>query len=131
MRKIKLNFCPTRNTLDDIDWTEFALATRGVRSPKEVTDNIGTGQQTALRGNAAILSKQANKYSRFSPVIVLFNYQNMIVLDFFPGGRRFDNRRHLVQYLFSNGQAMPHKALLLAAFMYGMGKRAQGRWQLA
>ncbi|KAK0440494.1 hypothetical protein EV421DRAFT_1737162 [Armillaria borealis] len=110
------------NTLDDNDWTRHSLITRD-HSPQYLLQRLPPGAQTTLRGNASILVKQAAKYSDTCPLIVLFNYQNMVVLDFRPNGQPFHDVDNPVQYFFSNGQGIPHKKLLLAAFLYGFGKQ--------
>ncbi|KAK0440496.1 hypothetical protein EV421DRAFT_1815371 [Armillaria borealis] len=112
------------NTLHDNDWTYSALVRNG-RTAKDIVKGLRRDAKTALTGNAVILSQQAVKYSESCPIIVLCNYQNMIVLDFAPGQRPFHNENNPVQYFFSNGQVISHKALLLAAFLYGLEKRGQ------
>ena len=50
--------------------------------------------QTVLVDNAAIISKQASKYSTQCGLIMLCNYQKMIVLDFTPspGNTAYNDR---------------------------------------
>ena len=82
--------------------------------------------KTALVGNAGVISQQASKYSRQCGLVVVCDYQNMIVLDFTPGpgpgNAAYNDRTNPVQYLFSKGNPMTHKQLLLAALIYGMRK---------
>jgi len=80
-----------------------------------------------LKDNAGVISQQAGKYSTQSGIVVLCNYQNMIVLDFHtsPGNTPYDDLTHPVQYLFSTGTGngvLTHKQLLIAALIYGMRK---------
>ncbi|KAK0200005.1 hypothetical protein DFS33DRAFT_212261 [Desarmillaria ectypa] len=107
----------------DNDWTDFALVRPG-RTAQQIVNDIPRGAQTALRDNAGIISKQASKYSSQCGLVVLCNYQNMIVLDFTPGqnNARWNDLTDPVKYFFSNGQAITHKQLLLAALVYGLRK---------
>src|SRR5258708_39768326 len=73
-----------RNALRESDWIDKALITPQ-RTAQQVIDSIPHGMQTALVDNAAIISKQASKYSTQCGLIMLCNYQKMIVLDFTPG----------------------------------------------
>ena len=77
-----------------------------------------------MTDNETKLSKQASKYSDHCGLVILFNYQNMIVLDFTPGPSNacWNNRTSPVRYYFSDGQTMTHKKLLIAALIYGMRK---------
>ncbi|KAK0450282.1 uncharacterized protein EV420DRAFT_745836 [Desarmillaria tabescens] len=111
------------DSLRDNDWTEFALV-RPNRTAQQIINSIPAGVQTALRDNAAIISKQASKYSSQCGLVVLCNYQNMIVLDFTPGhnNARWNDLTDPVKYYFSNGQTMTHKRLLLATLIYGLRK---------
>jgi hypothetical protein len=84
--------------------------------------------KTALVDNAGVISQQASKYSSQCGLVVLCNYQAMIVLDFTPGpgNTAWDDLTHPVQYLFSTGTGtggtLTHKQLLIAALIYGMRK---------
>jgi hypothetical protein len=80
--------------------------------------------QTALVDNAGIISKQAGKYSAQCGLVVVCNYQNMIVLDFTPGqgNTAYNDLTNPVKYLFSSGNPLAHKQLLIAALIYGMRK---------
>ena len=80
-----------------------------------------------MKDNAAIISKQASKYSSQCGLVLLCNYQNSIVLDFTPGpgNTAYNDLTHPVQYLFSTGTGngvLTHKQLLIAALIYGMRK---------
>ena len=94
------------------------------RTAKNIIDSIPTGVQTALVNNAPVLSKQSGKYSSRCGLVVLCNHQNMIVLDFTPGqgNRAWNDLTNPVQYLFSSGDPLTHKQLLIAALIYGMRK---------
>ena len=80
--------------------------------------------RTALVDNAGVISQQASKYSSQCGLVVLCNYQNMIVLDFTPGQGNtiYNDRTNPVRYLFSTGNQMTHKQLLISALIYGMRK---------
>ncbi|KAJ3566408.1 hypothetical protein NP233_g7031 [Leucocoprinus birnbaumii] len=108
------------NTLRESDWTG-ALVTAD-RTAQQIINDIPPGVQTALVDNAGIISKQASKYSSQCGLIVLCNYQNMIVLDFTPGNTAYNNLTNPVRYLFSSGTHLTHKQLLIAALIYGMRK---------
>jgi len=117
-----------RNSLRDSDWTERALVTPQ-RTAQQVINNIPPNTQTALVDNAAIISKQAKKYSTQCGLIVLCNYQDMIVLDFKPGpgpgSQDSNDLTNPVQYFFSSGNpqtGLTHKQLLTAALIHGMRK---------
>ena len=109
--------------LRDDDWTERALVTP-TRTAQQVLDAMEPGAQTALVDNASMLSKQAGKYSNECGVVLLCNYQNMIALDFHtsPDNAPWDDLNHPVKYFWSDGTAIPHKRLLIAALVYGMKK---------
>ncbi|OBZ79751.1 hypothetical protein A0H81_01324 [Grifola frondosa] len=111
------------NVLRNCDWTHAALV-GPERTAKEIIDNIKQGDLTALKDNAAIISKQGSKYSSQCGLIVLCDYQNMIVLDFTPGANnaRWNDLTDPVKYFFSNGKETTHKQLLLAALIYGLRK---------
>jgi hypothetical protein len=80
--------------------------------------------QTALVDNAGVISQQASKYSSQCGLVVLCNYQDMIVLDFTPGpgNAAYNDLTNPVRYLFSTGNQLTHKQLLIAALVYGMRK---------
>jgi hypothetical protein len=83
--------------------------------------------QTALKDNAAVISKQASKYSSQCGLVLLSNYQDSILLDFTtsPGNTPWNDLTHPVQYLFTTGTGngvLTHKQLLTAALIYGMRK---------
>jgi len=109
------------NSLRDSDWTDKALVTPN-RTAQQVIDSIPHGVQTALLDNAAIISKQASKYSAQCGLIIVCNYQNIIVLDFTPGNTAYNDLTNPVNYLFSSGNPLTHKQLLIAALVYGMRK---------
>ncbi|KIM70077.1 hypothetical protein SCLCIDRAFT_504019 [Scleroderma citrinum Foug A] len=92
------------------------------RFAKEIILSIPTHRETALLDNAAVISKQASKYSELCALIALCNYQDMIILDFTPNGAPWNDLTNPVNYLFSSGNPMTHKQLLIAAFVYGMRK---------
>ena len=97
------------------------------RTAQQVIDSIPNGVQTALKDNAGVISKQASKYSSQCGLVLLCNYQDIVVLDFTPGpgNTPYDDLTHPVQYLFSTGTGngeLTHKLLLLAALIYGMRK---------
>jgi hypothetical protein len=77
--------------------------------------------------NAVLISKQASKYNETIPEcgLVIFNYQNMIVLELTTGAGNttWDDFTNPVRYFFSDGRNISHKQLLTAALIYGM-KRA-------
>ena len=110
-----------RNALRDNDWTHSALVTPQ-RSAQQIISSIRPGVQTALVDNAGLISKQASKYSSQCGLVVLCNYQDMIILDFTPNGARWNDLTSPVKYFFSTGNPMTHKQLLIAAFVYGMRK---------
>ncbi|OBZ78922.1 hypothetical protein A0H81_01334 [Grifola frondosa] len=112
-----------RNALRDSDWTHAALVKPG-RTAEQIIKSIPKGVQTALVDNAGILSKQASKYSSRCGLVLLCNYQDMIVLDFSPGAHnvRWNDVTDPVKYFFSDGQRITHKQLLLAALVYGLRK---------
>jgi hypothetical protein len=112
-----------RNTLRDRDWTESALVTPQ-RTAQQIVNNIPRGVRTALVDNAGVISQQASKYSSQCGLVVLCNYQNMIVLDFTPGPGNtvYNDVTNPVRYLFSTGNQITHKQLLIAALIYGMRK---------
>ncbi len=109
--------------LRESDWIDKALITLQ-RTAQQVIDSIPHGVQTALVDNAAIISKQASKYSTQCGLVVLCNYQKMIVLDFTPGpgNTAYNDLTNPVKYLFSSGNLLTHKQLLIAALIYGMRK---------
>ena len=80
--------------------------------------------QTALVDNAGVISKQASKYSSQCGLVVLCNYQDIIVLDFTPGqgNTAWNDTTNPVRYLFSSTNVLTHKQLLIAALIYGMRK---------
>ena len=110
-----------RNALRDNDWTHSALVTPQ-RSAQQIISSIPPGVQTALVDNAGLISKQASKYSSQCGLVVLCNYQDMIILDFTPNGAHWNDLTSPVKYFFSTGNPMTHKQLLIAAFVYGMRK---------
>ncbi|OBZ79752.1 hypothetical protein A0H81_01325 [Grifola frondosa] len=111
------------NTLRDSDWTDAALVRPG-RTAQQILHGISPGKQTALTHNAATVSKQASKYSSQCGLVVICNYQNMIVLDLKPAlhNARWNDITNPVKYFFSDGQTITHKQLLLAALIYGLRK---------
>lgn len=127
------NLCISRNTLRDSDWTAGALITPR-RSLEQVVGSLGRGDKSALLNNAVNLVRQGSKYSKECDLIVLFNYQDMIVLDFAPGGRKWDNLDNPMNYYFLSGEnnGLTFRQLLLAAFIYGMRKVGlmanNGKW---
>jgi len=109
------------NTLVEADWVNGALVTER-RSAQQIIGGMPLGNRTALQGNAGVISQQARKYSDKCPVVVIFNYQHMIVLDFAPAGEPFNDRTNPVQFHFSSDSSPTHKQLLLATMIHGMKK---------
>lgn len=107
----------------DHDWTESALVTPH-RTAQQIVNSIPRRVRTALVNNAGVISQQASKYSSQCGLVVLCNYQNMIVLDFTPGPGNavYNDVTNPVRYLFSTGNQLTHKQLLIAALIYGMRK---------
>jgi len=116
-------FSKKRNSLRDSDWTDKAIVTP-TRTAQQIINNIPRGVQTALVDNAGVTSKQASKYSSQCGLVILCNYQDMIVLDFTPGAGNtaWNDLTNPVRYLFSSGNPLTHKQLLIAALVYGMRK---------
>ena len=112
-----------RNSLRNSDWIDHALVTPQ-RTAQQIINNIPRGVHTALVDNAGVISKQAGKYSSQCGLVVLCNYQDMIVLDFTPGQGNpvWNDLTNPVRYLFSSGNPLTHKQLLIAALIYGMRK---------
>ena len=109
-----------RNTLHNTDWVD-SLVTDG-RTAQDIIEDCPRGARTGLSNNASVLAQQSGKYSAQCGLVVLFDYQNMIVLDFTPGNSPQDDVTNPVRYHFSSGSRMTHKQLLIAALIYGVRK---------
>jgi hypothetical protein len=77
-----------------------------------------------LTDNAVILSKQGSIYSEWCGLIMFFDYESMVVLDFHTGteNAEWDDLTSPVKFFWSDGSGITHKQLLLATLIYGMRK---------
>lgn len=115
------NLYISRNSLRESDWISKALVTPQ-RSARQIIASLGPLGTTALVGNAPHLVRQGSKYSNRCDIVVLFNYQDMVILDFAPGGVKWNDHDSIVNYQFFHGETngLTFRQLLLAAFVFGM-----------
>lgn len=118
----------SRNALRESDWTPAVVTAQ--RPASVIIQSIPTGGRTALEHNAGVLSQQAAKYAAICPVVVLFDWRSMVLLDLRPNNQaNWNDLTNPVQYMFTNGQTnaggtiWTHRKFLLAAFLHGMRKR--------
>ncbi len=69
------------------------------------------------------MARQVTKYgcsTSSSGVVAVFDYDGMVVLDFKPGGKGYDDDKNAVKYLFcsSDDDSWTFRQLLLAAIIY-------------
>ena len=117
-----------RNAIRESDWTPAVVT--ATHTANDIINSIPPGGRTALQYNAGVLSQQAAKYAAICPVVVLFDWKSMVLLDLRPNNQQnWDDRTNPVQYMFTNGQTSAggtiwtHRKFLLAAFLHGMRKR--------
>jgi hypothetical protein len=116
-------FFSKRNSLRESDWIDDALIKPG-RTADKIIKDIPPRGKSALLDNAGTIAQQGSKYSTLCGLVVVCNYQNMIVLEFTtgPGNTKWNDITHPVKYLFSSGDPLTHKQLLIVALIYGMRK---------